>query len=212
MYANKNTFTFKPVTAFLPRHDDATLFEESMESIMRWHVVPFINDRRVRDSLGYNLERCVQLKILPCKLVTDETFTDHLEHLYTLRADGKSVKVHYPDDQVWVTVQFYNDPDNELLRFVFLKLFMVVETRTSMTFKCVIYDRDSYKAHKMGEKRTYLMCPFEHSYIHASVYQNPFKVFIIEGDEFIKPSGGGTAVSIRQAAWKRHNECCNLFD
>lgn len=181
-----------------------------MESIMRCHVVPFINDRRVRDTLGYDLERCVRLKISPCKLVIDETFKDHLEHLCTLRAEGKSIKVHYPDDQVWVTVQFYNDPDNELLRFVYLKLYMIVETHTSMTFRCVIFERSSYRALEMGEKRTYLMCPFEQSYLHASVYQNPFRAFVIEGDEFIKQSGSGTAESI--AAWKRHNECCNLFD
>lgn len=165
---------------------------------MRYQVVPMINDRGVRERLGYDFERCIQLKILPCKLVTDETFTNHLEHLCELRHDGKgTINVYYPSEQVRVVIRFFNDPDDELLSDFFLKLYMLVETRQTMTFKCTMLGKDYKAGEPMGEKRTYLMDPFESTFIDTEVRKTPFRVFLVDDadSQFVRVSGSDLLVS-----------------
>ena len=181
---------------------------------MRHHVVPLINDRRVREAVGYDLERCIRLKILPCKLVADKTFTEHLENLCALRAYGKSiVNVYYADEKVRVVLRFCNDPDNELLSDIFLKLYMIVETRQTMTFKCTMLETGYSHKPPMGEKRTYLMDPFESTFLNKEVRKTPFKVFLVDDvdSQFVRVSGSDLLVSVSQAEWGRHRRCCEMY-
>lgn len=185
---------------------------------MRHHVVPMINNRGVREAVGYDLERCIRLKILPCKLVTDEIFTEHLEHLCDLRADWiGTINVYYPDEQVRVVIRFYNDPQNDLLRDLYLKLYMIVETRQTMTFKCTMLETGySHKppmgekrTYLMDEKRTYLMDPFESTFLETGVRKTPFKVLSVDDadNQFVRVSGSDLLVPVSQAERGRHRPC-----
>ena len=73
---------------------------------MRYHVVPMINDRRVRKALGYSVDQCIKYKIIPCKLVPVQPFTDHLALLLTLRKQNQDIRVFYEADKVKVCVGF----------------------------------------------------------------------------------------------------------
>ena len=173
---------------------------------MRHHVVPFTNDRGVRERLGYDLERCIRLKILPCKLVVQQAFKDHLGHLCALRVQRKGVvNVYYPDEKVRVVLRFCNDPDNELLSDIFLKLHMIVETRQTMTFKCTMVHYGYSHKPPMGEKRTYLMDPFESTFLNTEIRKTPFKVFVVDDadSQFVRVSGSDLLVSVSQTEWGR---------
>ena len=73
---------------------------------MRDHVVPMINDSKIRRQLGYDLERCIQLKIVPCKLLLPRSFADHLTFLLKLRNRNEDVRVFYEADSVEVLIGF----------------------------------------------------------------------------------------------------------
>ncbi len=48
-------------------------------------VVAFVNDRELREQLGYNFDTCVKRRIVPIKLPPSESFT-HLAELWKMRA------------------------------------------------------------------------------------------------------------------------------
>ena len=76
---------------------------------MSWieHVVAFMPCRRTRAALGYDFEQCMQLHLPPCRgLSCAPLFLAHLEKLLVARIEHHGLVVHYPQNNVTVSLYY----------------------------------------------------------------------------------------------------------
>ena len=66
------------------------------------HVVSFVNDRGLRDALGYPWQRCMALKIAPCTLQMEPHVNASLTDVYTKRSKNKETQIYYAQERVLV--------------------------------------------------------------------------------------------------------------
>lgn len=66
------------------------------------HVVCFVNNRGLRELLGYSRDRCITLRVPPCTLVPAH-FT-LLADLLRMRRRRAYAHVYYPEERVFVIV------------------------------------------------------------------------------------------------------------
>lgn len=161
--------------------------------LMRAHVVPMMNERRCRTLLGFSIDLCIACHIVPCKLALDPAFQHHLAHLCVLRAHTNRVVVFNEADQTKVIIRFLNDPGNTLIRSNYLKLCMIVSTKTVMVCDWNLFDSVSLLG---GEWRMHLMDPFQHSFVQTTCMPNvslESRVYDAR-NEFFKPAGSDTCV------------------
>lgn len=73
------------------------------------HVIDMVNDRKLRAALGYNVDRCIQLRIPPCALRMKPHFIKHLEFLYLMRRYKKNVRVFDKVNRCEILVGFHSE-------------------------------------------------------------------------------------------------------
>lgn len=70
------------------------------------HVVSFVNCRRVREALGFDMDRCIRWNIPPCRLSPDALFETRL-HLRQVSVSTPHTRdVYYRDSNVLVSMSF----------------------------------------------------------------------------------------------------------
>ena len=84
-----------------------------MDDYLLDHIASMINCRRVREALGYNVERCIRRKIPPCRLPPLEPlFETHLNIRCSYRVSPIQYTNVYPHTLVRVSVYY---PDTHTL-------------------------------------------------------------------------------------------------
>lgn len=78
-----------------------------MNRDLLFHVVAFVNSRDVRDVLGYGWERCMQLRLPPCRARLEPRVVNALKNIYIARINHKPIVVYKPDVGVVVSVKFW---------------------------------------------------------------------------------------------------------
>ncbi len=72
--------------------------KKTMNADLLHQVVSFINDRRVREQLGYTVDTCVALRIPPAQVVIPSALLNLYTQVYT--------KVYYPQERVFVALDW----------------------------------------------------------------------------------------------------------
>ena len=70
-------------------------------------VAAFVNDRRIRDYLGFSVDSCIALRVPPCHLRVDAPLRERLEILCAARLSKKPLVVFDAESKVAVSIKFW---------------------------------------------------------------------------------------------------------
>lgn len=125
------------------------------------HVVAMVNQRSTRAALGFSVDRCIQLKLPPCKLRPYHKFLEHLEFLMNLRVRFKPVCVYNVASKSKISVGFGQ------LYYVgyrvnrhYLETWFEVITNTSLNWRTRSDQWLRWQTHQGAEVRMYYMDMF----------------------------------------------------
>lgn len=123
-----------------------------MDDYLLNHIVSMIHCRRVREALGFNVERCIRRKIPPCRLPPLEPlFQAHLNIRCSCRVSPiQYTNVYYPDTHTLVGVSVC--VESELIKLhIITNVSVCTVERASKVFNMFTYGPNStHRAYYMN--------------------------------------------------------------